>query len=353
MKIEEILRKLFNWMQKNHFFSLDPFDTLSFIKIKELFPYFLRPLFNSKKIRSNQAIAQIIRGLLFLNKIKEAENIANYLKDSNGGYGEGFKWICDEKWLIREWTPDATCSAICGIALIELYNTTKKEIYKIMAKKTANYILQNFKIIKKGKNKICISYTPVDYACIINSNLFLANFFLRCGYEEICDKILNYIFEKQNKDGSFYYWAEEIKTKEIDHLHTAFNLRNLFEIWKIKKDEKIKERMFSLFDYYSKNLFLDDLPKYTNLRFYPIDGQTLSQAIYVFTLFSKIEKAEKIVKFSIENFWNEKGYFYYRKYKFFTIKTPYIRWIQAPFFESLSLFYRTTKILPLNTPSSV
>ena len=63
MKIEEILRKLFNWMQKNHFFSLDPFDTLSFIKIKELFPYFLRPLFNSKKLISSYKPFLIIHNI--------------------------------------------------------------------------------------------------------------------------------------------------------------------------------------------------------------------------------------------------------------------------------------------------
>jgi len=46
--------------------------------------------------------------------------------------------------------------------------------------------------------------------------------------------------------------------------------------------------------------------------------------------------AIKIAKWTIDNIQDEKGYFYYQRYRFFTNKIPYMRWSQAWMFYAIT-----------------
>ena len=67
---------------------------------------------------------------------------------------------------------------------------------------------------------------------------------------------------------------------------------------------------------------------------YPIDIHNQAQGIITFSKLSEFDDkygnfAETILKWTINNMQDKKGYYYYRKYKHFTNKISYMRWGQA------------------------
>ena len=67
---------------------------------------------------------------------------------------------------------------------------------------------------------------------------------------------------------------------------------------------------------------------------YPVEIHNQSQGIITFTRLSYLSAeyanfATTIAAWTIQNMQNKKGYFYYKKYPFYTIKTPFMRWSQA------------------------
>jgi hypothetical protein len=50
------------------------------------------------------------------------------------------------------------------------------------------------------------------------------------------------------------------------------------------------------------------------------------------------------------NLWDERGFFYYRRLRFFTIRTSYMRWTQAWMFLALATILESTSTDPPESP---
>ncbi len=96
--------------------------------------------------------------------------------------------------------------------------------------------------------------------------------------------------------------------------------------------------------YYVENFFEPDgFPKFYNNNKFPLDCTAASQSILSLTRFNEIELAEKVAAFFINQMQDKKGYFYFRKFKFYTIKTPFMRWSQAWMFSAISFLLTKSK----------
>ena len=62
---------------------------------------------------------------------------------------------------------------------------------------------------------------------------------------------------------------------------------------------------------------------------YPVEIHNQAQGIVTFSRSGDVDFAGVISDWTIKNMRSKKGYFYYKKYNFHTIKTPFIRWSQA------------------------
>ena len=93
-----------------------------------------------------------------------------------------------------------------------------------------------------------------------------------------------------------------------------------------------------------KKTFFDGngLPRYSQNKIYPLDLHCSAQGIITFLKFKKydieaVDMAKKIAHWAIGNMWDdEEGYFYFQKTKYFTNKTPYLRWPNAWMFCALA-----------------
>ena len=383
----ESLSSLKDWLEEQDFKGYDPYDikeTSIFLLLRDvkplvllmnglchLFPLGLRHVLGVKKTKSPQAIALLAHGYMnILNMICScssracsAKKAANQLKiclewleghhSINYGYfcwGENFGWLAGGKIFIPKGTPDIVATSICGNAFFRAYRILGNNKYLSIAESAAKFILECLNIDKLAKDMLCFSYTPLDNFHVHNANLFGASLIARVG-KELDDEHLvdyarsstNYTLNEQNADGSFDYWGSPDKGAHplIDGYHTGFVLRNLFYLYECLEEPNIKSAIEKGYKYYIDKLFYDSIPKLTDKKLYPIDIQSLAESILCLATLSELfpealERAKKVALWVITNMQDKEGYFYYRKYPYFTIKMPYMRWAQAPMFEALS-----------------
>jgi len=377
--VKQALKLLDMWIERNGWEGYDPYDIkgtklfLFFQKNKytnfasnlllNRFPMFFRKVFRVRREINAKAMALFARGYLNLYKksgdeayLKKGLFCLNWLmKNPSKGYS-GFCWGYPFDWQSRVFipknTPSGVVTSIAAHAFIDAYEILGDRKYLEIAKSCCEFILKDLNIDQVSKDKICFSYTPIDNFHVHNANLFSASTLLRTyiyikNEEEFKEKgvmAINFTVSYQNPDGSWYYWAPPDKLLyHIDNYHTGFVLECLNICRRVLKDEfKYEEELRKGLKFYKNNLFLDDgTPKMTPNSVYPIDIHSCAQAIITFCELVDFEPnyfsmAEKVAEWTIKNMQDKEGYFYYRIYKTYVNKMPYIRWGQAWMLRALS-----------------
>jgi len=263
---------------------------------------------------------------------------------SGSCWGYNFDWQ-SRAFYIPRYTPTIVNTAFIGHALLDVWETQKEQKFLDMAVSCGDFLLKDLKRKIEGET-FCFSYTPIDNTAVHNANMLgaslLIRLFSKTGEEKLRDAALAslaYSMKYQHDDGSWFY-AETKMQSWIDSFHTGFNLEALRWFIKFGHGEEYKEAYKKGVEYYAANFFLDDgAPKYYHDKLYPIDIHAPAEAIYFFSGEGSEyqELVERVLGWLLNNMWDEeKGYFYFRKSKYFTNKIPYMRWSQAWAFRALT-----------------
>ena len=347
--------KLFDYVKKNNYEGMDPFDglnsklfkstflyksrffRLALIQFCKLCPINFRKLLLVPEGFNAKAGALFLLGNLKMFKAtgdekykKEAQNLYKKLKEVSIKRGdetwEGLGWGYNFDWQARAFyvpvgTPNIVTSVYVGKALIKYYKLFNDEEALELAKQITEFIL-NEMILTENENFLCFRYIPNEDAQVHNANLlaasFLAsiskyiNFGSRLGLltqqhensdilniilynsEELRGKIqksLNFSIADINEDGSWAYGTKPFH-RWVDNFHTAFNIESLIDIQNIVNIPSLNKTIEKVMQYYLTNLFTEKgLPKYYNNKVYPIDIHVIAEVIIVL---NKI-KSSKII----------------------------------------------------------
>lgn len=342
-----------------NFFSMTKrIPSMMILQLIKRSPINLRPILKISKSYNPKGIALFLEAFILKHKIyldkesiKKAKLLADWLiKNYSKGYsgvcwGYPFDWA-NRKFYAPKFTPNIVTTVFCSSALFNFYNLTKDDVYLNAAKSSCDFIIQDlFKTEKKGS--LCFSYTPLDKTCVHNANLLGSSLLARVGniannneYKEYALKSMNFSIKSKNPDGSWFY-GESHNQKWIDSFHSGYNLIALSSFIKETGNLELKKTLEESFIFYIKNFILSDgTVKYYHNKIYPLDAHAFSHAIICLCELSYLGDnrvlIELIIKKLISLFWDKKGYFYYKKDKFFTTRIPYMRWVQA--FVFLSFF---------------
>jgi hypothetical protein len=89
------------------------------------------------------------------------------------------------------------------------------------------------------------------------------------------------------------------------------------------------------YEFWRSNFFLaEGWPKYYHDRPFPVDVHSAAAAIVALLELHNLDNqalafAHTIALWAIRNLSDSRGFFYYQRHRFYTIRTPYIRWSQA------------------------
>ena len=169
--------------------------------------------------------------------------------------------------------------------------------------RTCDFLAYGLNSAERSSGSLAISYTPKDRSQCINVNADTASLLLRVGraatrpeYRQRARKIVQFVIEAQNADGSWYYDEPVPGVRRvifIDGFHTAIVLSALIHIIsELQEVPDLKTECESALNkglaFYIQNLFMPDgKPRYDLRRLYPIDPYSCGQAIN--TLIDAIE----------------------------------------------------------------
>ena len=285
----------------------------------------------------------------YLDKaISSLEWLEDNSYDGYSGYcwGVGFDYQSRVVYA-KKGIPNIVTTYYNANAFLDAYELVENPKYLEIAESSCDFILKDLGFTENN-DTLCISYYPTQRDQIHNANMFgvalLSRVYKHTGEKyllEIAHKSMKYTIKHQRDDGAWFY-GEEPKYRWIDNFHTGYVLESLFNYMEYTGDYGFMPNLLKGIEFYETNLFLSDgTPNYYHNKTYPIDIQCAAQAIQTFAILSNMDKkyldmAIKIAKWTIENMQDKKGYFYYRKYRFFSNKIPYMRWGESTMLLALA-----------------
>jgi len=381
MDIRPYLQAILSYIESNDYAGYDPYDALNspllnllsskskwtkiaFTQFLKRCPLNLRPMLGVKKGHNPKGIGLFLWGYTKLYAIEKREeylekiNYLLYLLDklrSKGYSGNSWGYNFDlqsRASFVPKYTPTIVNSSFIGHALLDTYRATGNQKALDLAMPVSDFILNDLKRHSEGQT-CCFSYTPLDENYVHNANLLGASLLIRLSkisgdnqHEDAALSSLAYSMKYQHSDGSWYY-AETDYQKWIDSFHTGFNLqaiRYFIQEGFIEYEAAFEKGI----RFYADNFFLEDgTPKYYHDHIHPIDVHASAQAIVFFSALAPRYSSliTRLTEWMIQNLYDPKGYFYFRKTKYGINKIPYMRWSQAWAFHALTSF---AIILPQN-----
>lgn len=375
--ISQAVDRLNKWINSSGWIGYDPFDGLSApfarkitfeIPLLRIFlqqsvrrlPMNIRPLLGITRKYSTKAMGYFASGYLRLfqltghkDHLDKAIYCLSTLKETNSTSYAGYAWGNAFDYQSRgnylpQGMPHVVWSTFISYAFLEAYEILHESSYLDVARSTCDFILYDLGIRQVTKQSVCISYVPNSQLEIHNANILAASLLARVykhtGESKLADlacQAVRYTIDHQRPDGSWYY-GEGLRWHWVDGYHTGFVVDALY--WYIQSvgDQKYEANLQRGMDYYRKNLFSGVKPKHYVTETYPIDIQTVAQAIQTFALLPEkysgdLDWSEKIAMWAIEYMQDPSGYFYFRKLRFLTNKTPFLHWGQSTMLSALAL----------------
>ncbi len=289
---------------------------------------------------------QILKQIIELADLLLQMQNNNY---SGACWGYNFDWQARRLFLFPAYTPTVVATTFCASALFEAFEITKEKKYLNTALSTSSFILNDLNRTQT-ENGFILSYSPLKgNDTVYNASLLGAKTLSYCyhytgneEYKSMACQIIKAACSGQEADGSWVYGL--LPTQQWkDSFHTGYNLDALYHYEKFCKDKQFSDYIDKGFEFYINHFFLSDgTPKYYHNKIHPIDIHCPGQLWVTLVVMNKFEEnkelAEKVLKWTLQNMQDPKGFFYYQIKKGVSSKIPYMRWSNAFMFNALTYY---------------
>ncbi|HEX5884557.1 MAG TPA: hypothetical protein VFY67_08415 [Pyrinomonadaceae bacterium] len=367
MNFQSAYDELFSWCQQRDFAGHDPFDALNsrvfqstplaksrnarFIwtqllkrspsdfrtlarvpperNAKGIALFALAQIANHRRVKTDESEKQVrefVAGLLSMK-------IEGY---SGACWGYNFDWQSRKFFAPRD-TPTIVPTAFAARALIE----AGRDLHDT-ARSVCDFIIRDLPRTVDNNAELCFSYAPKSDTRIFNASLLAAEVLASVGkltgeqkLFELAEKAVRYVVNNQRPDGSWFYGADPNQSW-IDNFHTAYILFSLKRIVEVSSfGSEFQPALERGYQFWKNNFFLaEGWPKYYHDDPYPADTHAAASAIVTFLECVALDSnaatlAQKVAAWTIQNLRDSRGFFYYQKRRFYTVRKPYMRWTQA------------------------
>ena len=364
---------LLAWCREHDFAGHDPFDALNsrlfkatpfagsrnarllWTQLVKRSPADLRPLARVPPERNAKGIALFaLAQLAIYRRLRTAEaemrmrNLLSMLLSMKVDSFSGAAWGYNFDWQSRNFfaprgTPTIVPTAFAARAFIEAARELNEEEYVKTACSVCDFILTDLPRTVETDTEICFSYAPDTNTRIFNASLLAAEVLADVGElthrPAMCfdaERAARYVVNQQQPDGSWTYGTEPNQSW-IDNFHTAYVLFSLKRITAAcsPSGAEFQQALERGFRYWKKTFFLaDGWPKYYHDDPYPVDAHAAASAIVTLLECRELDEtsatlAHQIASWTIANLRDKRGFFYYQRRRFYTVRKPYMRWTQA------------------------
>lgn len=370
--IEDSLKNLIQYCEKVNHKGYDPYDILNspilnilpgklipsvFIQIQKRNPFNIRPFLGIKTGYNPKAMGLFLKAYCLLYKKTNQEFYLaqaswifdwlskNYSKGFSGyAWGYNFPWASPESYILKG-VPSVVVTSFVIDGILEYYNLTQNKQAKEIILSASQYIILDIPKYSYP-NGIGFAYTHHSEGVCYNASLHAAEILAKADLvgngdrnKVMIDDAVNLVISDQLPNGRWNYsFGPGINNirKQTD-FHQGFILVSLNNIQVLTKNPRpdVMESIKKGLEFYKNNQFTPEGRAYWRLPSkWPTDIHNQSQGIITFSCLKEYSSdyydfARIIAKWTISNMQDKSGYFYYKKYPYFTNKIGYIRWAQA------------------------
>jgi hypothetical protein len=376
--IEESLSRLRAYCERENFEGWDPFDglnsnvfrslglnrsrvlRLAWLQLLKQFPLNLRRLLGCAKGSNSKALALFLSSYCSILRrtgdkalLPVIRSLTNRLKTARISGYSGDCWGYDFDWQARAFfqpagTPMVVATSFAGGAMLDAYRILLDESLLRSARSACDFVLQDLNRTETDAG-LCFSYSPIDHTQVFNASLLAARLLSRV-YSHVREEKLVAAAESavrfactwQRPDGAWPYSPLPYHSW-VDSFHTGFNLESLAEYRSCSGDTRWDGTIERGLAYYRSRFFRNDgLPKYYDNRSFPVEVHAPAQFAVTMTRLglpsdSRTE-VERTLEWTIRKMQDVGGWFYYRKWKYWTIRIPYMRWSQAWMMYAMAIY---------------
>jgi hypothetical protein len=239
-------------------------------------------------------------------------------------------------------------TGLIGHAFLDAYDVTGDAEYLAVANSVCDFIVDELGSFQ-GDGGICLRYYPNEEHQIHNSNMIGASLLARVSalvaeprYSAIARAAVDFTVGHQTPGGAWFYGVEP-KYRWVDSFHTGYVLEALDIFTRYSGDSTHVAALEKGYRYFVETFFeANGTPRYYDYKRRPLDIQCASQGIQTLVNLRRLHPrsvalASTVARWTIANMQDPAGYFYYRKYRVITNKTPTLHWGQATMFAALAL----------------
>ena len=226
---------------------------------------------------------------------------------------------------------------------------TGERRYLDVALSSADFVMNDLHRAECGGGFL-FSYSPLKgNDTVFNASLLGSKLLAYCykytkkeEYREAARRSVEACCDAQGDAGEWVYGMLPVQSW-IDSFHTGYNLDGLTAYEEQTGDKSFHSNIEKGFDFYIRNFFeADGTPKYYHDRTYPIDIHCPAQ---LFVTLHKLHRsdeyraeAERVMRWTVENMQDRRGYFYYQLKQGVSSKISYMRWSNAFMFCAMSYY---------------
>jgi hypothetical protein len=365
-----------DYIEREAYRGYDPYDALTsplfrlpllnhnkllrwgFQQVVKRLPINLRPLLGITKGYNPVTLGLCLQAYTYLaerqpekkNGMKFDLLLSELTRLQSKGYS-GACWGYDFDWEARyaripAYTPTVVATGFITNSLFEYYHFTRDPRAFELCESATRFVRHDLNKTVEGET-FCYSYSPLDRQVVLNATMkgarLLAQVYSVNGDKRLIEearKTVEFVVKKQQPSGAWAYATKKGDARTwADNFHTGYVLDCLDDYQKYSGDHSFNEALQKGMAYYEANFFENsEIPKYYDKSLYPIDATAVAQSILTLTRFGKMEMAERVVNWTLNNMQDESGYIYYQRTRRGVNKIPYMRWSSAWMFVALSFF---------------
>jgi hypothetical protein len=308
----------------------------------------LAQLATCRRVNTEEAELQAreLLSILLSMKVEGSSGIA---------WGYNFDWQ-SRNFFAPQGTPTIVPTAFAARAFIEAARAFKDDEYLNTARRVCDFILRDLPRTVETETEVCFSYAPDSNTRIFNASLLAAEVLACVGQltddAALCreaERAARYVVNQQQTDGSWTYGTEPNQSW-IDNFHTAYILFSLKRIIAAcSLGAEFQQSLERGFRYWKETFFLaEGWPKYYHDGPYPADAHAAASAIVSLLECRELDQdstplAQQVASWTIQNLRDQRGFFYYQRRRFYTVRKPYMRWTQAWMLYALARLLEDTR----------
>jgi hypothetical protein len=266
-------------------------------------------------------------------------------------YCWGYDWDhVSRAGTMPAFSPNCIATSFCAHALFDMAEVFGDSEAREMALSAGRFLFTRLNRPIDTPQELCFSYTPRDRGRVYNASVLTGALLARLApgdpeRMQFVRRTMSYLAARQRPDGSWYYGAAR-RHRWIDGFHTGYNLGALLAYQRLSGDVQFAGALRRGYEYYVSNFFREDgAPKYFHNSVYPIDIHSCSQAILTFCDFMEqdpkgLERALQVARWTITHMSAKDSSFFFQMNRFWTNRTPYMRWGQAWMLHALARLQR-------------